>query len=304
MTQIVKVRFKEGGKEYDFHSAGFAPQKGQWVMVETSRGEECGLVTQEPAAVEEDKLPKNVKPVLRIADDADLRRMRQNREEEKRAFAVAEEKIAKHGLEMKLVEVECAFDRSKILFYFTADGRVDFRDLVKDLAGVFRTRIELRQIGVRDEAKMLGGLGICGQVLCCTRFLKDFQPVSIKMAKAQGLSLNPAKISGCCGRLMCCLAYEQNSYDYLLSITPTLGSTVRTAEGMGTVTEVQLVAGKVKVRSHKEDGGVQLYPVDEVEVLRSGKDRDKASASPRREKGDKVSAKGDESVKIDQGIDS
>ena len=199
----------------------------------------------------------------------DIEKMQQNRRDEKKAFDICLEKIEKHKLDMKLIDVEYTFDRSKALFYFTADGRVDFRELVKELAAIFRTRIELRQIGVRDESKMMGGIGVCGQPFCCSRFLSDFTPVSIKMAKEQGLSLNPTKISGSCGRLMCCLSYELNVYEYLNSITPGVGSYVRTDDGTGTVTEVSLLAGKLKVRlDRNKDGVPKEYAVDDISVIR------------------------------------
>ena len=237
MKKVISVRFKENGKSYYFDPAGADIKTGEYVIVETARGVECGEVVQGVREIADAAVPKALKPITRMADSVDIRRMRQNREDEKRAYRTCQDCIARHGLEMKLVEAEYTLDRSKIMFYFTADGRVDFRELVKDLAGIFHTRIELRQIGVRDESKMIGGLGICGQPFCCSRFLKDFQPVSIKMAKEQGLSLNPTKISGACGRLMCCLAYEENAYEYLNSIMPMVGSTVRTPDGLGTVLE-------------------------------------------------------------------
>ena len=226
MTKVISVRFKPSGKAYYFAPGSLEIRKGDYVVVETARGSECGEVVEGPRDIPDSSVVGQLKSVLRMADSMDLRQMKQNRADEEKAFRICEDRIARHGLDMKLVEVEYNLDRSKILFYFTADGRVDFRDLVKALAGVFHTRIELRQIGVRDESKMLGGIGICGQPFCCSRFLKDFQPVSIKMAKEQGLSLNPAKISGCCGRLMCCLSYEQKAYEYLNSITPQVGSVV------------------------------------------------------------------------------
>ena len=238
--------------------------------METARGVECGEVVQGVLELADAAVPKALKPITRMADSVDIRRMRQNREDEKRAYHTCQECIARHGLEMKLVEAEYTLDRSKIMFYFTADGRVDFRELVKDLAGIFHTRIELRQIGVRDESKMLGGLGVCGQPFCCSRFLKNFQPVSIKMAKEQGLSLNPAKISGACGRLMCCLAYEQKSYEYLNSITPQVGSVVRTPDGEGTVTEVNVISGNLKVRS-VESLAPKTYKRSECEYIRGGR---------------------------------
>ena len=211
MKKVISVRFKENGKSYYFDPGDAVIHTGEYVIVETARGVECGEVVQGVLELADAAVPKALKPITRMADSVDIRRMRQNREDEKRAYRTCQECIARHGLEMKLVEAEYTLDRSKIMFYFTADGRVDFRELVKDLAGIFHTRIELRQIGVRDESKMIGGLGICGQPFCCSRFLKDFQPVSIKMAKEQGLSLNPTKISGACGRLMCCLAYEESA---------------------------------------------------------------------------------------------
>ena len=225
MTEIIGVRFKSGGKQYYFDPAGLEVQPGQGVIVETSRGLEYGECAQGNTQVEEETVVQPLRPLVRIATEEDEKTVEKNQEKEAKAFQICQEKIAAHGLEMKLVEAEYTLDRSKIMFYFTADGRVDFRELVKDLAGIFHTRIELRQIGVRDESKMIGGLGICGQPFCCSRFLKDFQPVSIKMAKEQGLSLNPTKISGACGRLMCCLAYEENAYEYLNSIMPMVGST-------------------------------------------------------------------------------
>ena len=246
MKKVISVRFKENGKSYYFDPAGADIKTGEYVIVETARGVECGEVVQGVREIADAAVPKALKPITRMADSVDIRRMRQNREDEKRAYRTCQECIARHGLEMKLVEAEYTLDRSKIMFYFTADGRVDFRELVKDLAGIFHTRIELRQIGVRDESKMIGGLGICGQPFCCSRFLKDFQPVSIKMAKEQGLSLNPTKISGACGRLMCCLAYEESAYEYLNSIMPMVGSTVRTPDGLGTVLEVNPVSGYLR----------------------------------------------------------
>ena len=239
--------------------------------METARGTECGEVAKGPHDVPDSSIVKPLKTVTRMADAVDVRRMQQNRADEKRAFSVCEERIAKHKLDMKLVDVEYTLDRNKILFYFTADGRIDFRDLVKDLAGVFRTRIELRQIGVRDESKMLGGLGICGQPFCCSRFLRDFQPVSIKMAKEQGLSLNPAKISGSCGRLMCCLAYEQPAYEYLNRITPGVGSIVKTPEGVGAVVETNVISGTLRVRMDPPATGFKTFHKDECQYLRGGK---------------------------------
>ena len=271
MKKVISVRFKENGKSYYFDPAGADIKTGEYVIVETARGIECGEVVQGVREIADAAVPKALKPITRMADSVDIRRMRQNREDEKRAYRTCEECIARHGLEMKLVEAEYTLDRSKIMFYFTADGRVDFRELVKDLAGIFRRRIELRQIGVRDESKMLGGIGICGQPFCCSRFLKDFQPVSIKMAKEQGLSLNPAKISGCCGRLMCCLSYEQKAYEYLNSITPQVGSVVSTPDGLGVVMEANPVGGTLKVRSEVESLPPRYYKRSECTYVRGGK---------------------------------
>ena len=271
MTKVIGVRFKANGKSYYFSPGDLELQQGDHVIVETARGTECGEVAKGPHDVPDSSIVKPLKTVTRMADAVDVRRMQQNRADEKRAFSVCEERIAKHKLDMKLVDVEYTLDRNKILFYFTADGRIDFRDLVKDLAGVFRTRIELRQIGVRDESKMLGGLGICGQPFCCSCFLRDFQPVSIKMAKEQGLSLNPAKISGSCGRLMCCLAYEQPAYEYLNRITPGVGSIVKTPEGVGAVVETNVISGTLRVRMDPPATGFKTFHKDECQYLRGGK---------------------------------
>lgn len=271
MKKVISVRFKENGKSYYFDPAGADIKTGEYVIVETARGIECGEVVQGVKEIADSAVSKALKPITRMADSVDVRRMRQNREDEKRAYHTCQECIARHGLEMKLVEAEYTLDRSKIMFYFTADGRVDFRELVKDLAGIFHTRIELRQIGVRDESKMIGGLGICGQPFCCSRFLKDFQPVSIKMAKEQGLSLNPTKISGSCGRLMCCLSYEQKAYEYLNGITPMPGSIVRTPDGDGMVVEANPVSGMLKVRFQNEALAPKYYKRSECTYLRGGK---------------------------------
>lgn len=274
MTEIIGVRFKDAGKVYYFDPDGLKLSESDYVVVETARGTECGSVALANKLIEDGEIVTPLKKVVRKADENDIKIMRENREKEKKAFDICVEKIEKHGLDMKLVDVEYTFDSSKILFYFTADGRVDFRELVKDLAGVFRTRIELRQIGVRDEAKMLGGLGICGRPFCCSTFLGDFQPVSIKMAKEQGMSLNPVKISGTCGRLMCCLKYEQDVYEDLLSVTPKVGALVKTPDGKGTVTEVNLLTGFLKVQSEKDpQSAPKLYKRDEVKVLRDSQIR-------------------------------
>ena len=267
MTEVIGVKFKEEGRVYYFDPKGEKFPQGEQVIVETARGLECGIVASSNHNVEDKDVVKPLKKVVRLATDADRARAAENRKKEKNAFKICEEKILSRGLEMKLVDVEYSFDNSKILFYFTADGRVDFRELVKDLAAAFRTRIELRQIGVRDEAKLLGGLGICGQPFCCSRFLDDFQPVSIKMAKEQGLSLNPSKISGTCGRLMCCLKYEQEAYEYLNKLTPRVGSLVRTEDGDGIVTDANPITGMLHVKLG-ENGIPYAYHRDTVKVLK------------------------------------
>ena len=276
MKKVISVRFKASGKAYYFDPTGFDVKEGDYVVVETARGTECGEVVAGLRDVPDSQVSRELKPIQRMADSVDVRRMEKNRADEKAAFELCNERIAAHKLEMKLVEAEYNLDRSKILFYFTADGRVDFRELVKDLAGALHTRIELRQIGVRDESKMKGGLGICGQPFCCSRFLKDFQPVSIKMAKEQGLSLNPAKISGACGRLMCCLSYEHKAYEYLNSITPMNGSVVRTPDGEGVVIEANPVSGMLKVRFASEALAPKYYKRSECVYLRGGKRAPKA----------------------------
>jgi len=259
MTNVIGVRFKDGGKVYYFDPCDTEVVLDQYVIVETARGIECGQVSSPNHEVEDSEIIKPLKKMLRIATDKDIEQAKENRRKEEKAFDICQQKILDRQMEMKLVDVEYAFDGSKILFYFTADGRVDFRELVKDLAGVFRTRIELRQIGVRDEAKMLGGLGLCGREFCCSSFLSDFQPVSIRMAKDQGLPLNPTKISGACGRLMCCLKYEQEAYEDLIRTTLRQNSTVTTPDGRGTVIDVSLLTGYLKIRLEGENGEVRVY---------------------------------------------
>lgn len=272
MIQVIGVRFKKVGKVYYFDPGENSYREGDGVIVETSRGVELGRVALENKSVPEDKVILPLRPVIRAATEEDYACEKKNEERAKDAFKVCEKAISDHGLEMKLVDAEYTFDCSKVLFYFTAEGRVDFRELVKDLASIFRTRIELRQIGVRDEAKMLGGLGICGRPFCCSSFLGEFQPVSIKMAKEQGLSLNPTKISGTCGRLMCCLKYEQNAYENLIRITPKVGAYVSTSEGKGTVTEISLLTGLVKVRLDKaSDGAPMIFEREAVRVIRDAR---------------------------------
>ena len=252
MAQVISVRFKDVGKNYHFDPQGVNYKCGDKVIVETARGVECGKVTIENKEIDDSQITAPLKPVLRLANEKDLKTLEENKEKEKAAFDICCEKITAHKLKMRLVDVEYTFDRNKILFYFTADGRVDFRELVKDLASVFRTRIELRQIGVRDESKKVGGLGICGRPFCCNTFLGDFQPVTIKMAKEQSLSLSPVKISGTCGRLMCCLKYEQEAYEHLLRVTPKHGAIVETDEGKGTVVDTNLLTGMLKVSLEKK----------------------------------------------------
>ena len=270
MAEIIGVRFKSVGKIYYFAPGKEKVENGQKVIVETARGVECGTVVVSNREVPDSELSAPLKPVIRIATEKDLETVEENKKKEEEAFKICEEKIAKHKLDMKLVDVECTFDNNKLLFYFTAENRVDFRELVKDLASVFRTRIELRQIGVRDEAKMLGGLGICGRPFCCNGFLGEFQPVSIKMAKEQGLSLNPTKISGTCSRLMCCLKYEQESYEDLIKTTPKVNAYVSTPNGNGVVEEVNLITGKLKVKPENSDGASFIIHKSEVSIIRDG----------------------------------
>lgn len=274
MAEIVGIRFKEVGKIYYFDPDGIQFAKGEAVIVETARGVECGTVAVTNRDVSEEEIVSPLKPVIRKATEEDLAIVAENREKEKKAFAICEKKISNHGLDMKLVDVEYTFDNSKILFYFTADGRVDFRELVKDLAGTFRARIELRQIGVRDEAKMLGCFGVCGRPCCCKSFLGEFQPVSIKMAKEQGMSLNPVKISGTCGRLMCCLKYEQDTYEHLLRHTPKVGAIVETREGKGTVIDNNLITGMLTVRlDRRPDAAPMIVERHEVKLIKDAQIR-------------------------------
>lgn len=274
MTEVIGIRFKSVGKVYYFDPSHIKFSIGDRAIVETARGIECGEVVMASREVEDDSIVKPLKSVIRSATAEDVAKVEDNLRKEKEAFRICLKKIAEHELDMKLIDVEYTFDNNKVLFYFTADGRVDFRDLVKDLASIFRTRIELRQIGVRDEAKMLGGLGICGKPFCCSTFLGDFQPVSIKMAKEQSLSLNPAKISGTCGRLMCCLKYEQEAYEDLLRHTPKIGAYVSTQDGNGTVEDVNLLIGMLKVRLEASpDVPPKQYHKDDVKVIRDAEIR-------------------------------
>lgn len=280
MAEIVGVRFQGAGKVYYFDPDGKPFSKGDPVIVETARGIECGEVAMDNREVPDDQIVKPLKIIIRAATPDDLKVVEENHAREKEAYRICVQKIAAHKLEMKLVDVEYTFDRSKILFYFTADGRVDFRELVKDLAGVFRTRIELRQIGVRDESKLLGGLGICGRPFCCSTFLGDFQSVSIKMAKEQGISLNPVKISGTCGRLMCCLKYEQNAYEHLLRVTPRNGTAVDTKEGRGVVVDSNLLTGMLKIRLNKKPDAAPIsVHRREVRIVKDTQPRAKEEAA-------------------------
>ena len=271
MTEVISVKFKDAGRSYYFDPAGKSFIKSQNVIVETANGLAFGSVSEANHNVDDSQVVSPLKKVIRLATEEDLKRIEDNNKKQDEAFAICEKKIAEHKLEMKLTQVEYSFDGSKITFFFTADGRIDFRELVKDLAAHFHTRIELRQIGVRDEARMLGGIGICGQPYCCKQFLNDFQPVSIKMAKEQGLSLNPTKISGSCGRLMCCLKYEQDSYEHLISITPGIGATVKTENGIGIVSDVNLITGNLIVRPKEEDGIPFKTHRSKVKILSRGK---------------------------------
>ena len=266
MVNVIGVRFQNAGKLYFFDPGPYWPTPGDFVIVETARGIEFGEVVTPVREISDEQLSAPLKQVVRIATAQDVQHAQDNKRSEKEAYAICQKKIGEHKLDMKLVSVEYTFDNSKILFYFTANGRVDFRSLVKDLAAVFKTRIELRQIGVRDEAKMLGGLGPCGRPVCCGSFLGDFQPVSIKMAKEQNLSLNPTKISGQCGRLMCCLKYEQDYYEATLKKLPKVGKDIMTPDGAGVVTEINPIREKVKVRIHTADDTFDLreYAMDDV----------------------------------------
>lgn len=273
LVEIIGVRFKDVGKVYYFAPGGVTFEQGEKAIVETARGIECGDIVLTNRKVPENTIVLPLKSIIRKATPADEKQLAEKRRQEKEIMQVFSEKIAQHKLDMKPIDVDCTFDGSKILFYFTSDGRVDFRELVKDLAAVYRTRIELRQIGVRDEAKMLGGLGICGRPFCCSSFLGEFQPVSIKMAKEQSLSLNPTKISGTCGRLMCCLKYEQNCYEEFLRTTPKVGAYVETAEGRGRVCENNLLTGILKVQLDKNpDAPITVNKAD-VKLLKDGQVR-------------------------------
>lgn len=272
MVKVIGVRFRTAGKIYYFDPLNFQVKRGDHVIVETARGVEYGTVVGSPREVEDDKVVQPLKPVLRVATERDDEQEAGNKAKEKEAFKICQEKIRKHGLEMKLIDAEYTFDNNKVLFYFTADGRIDFRELVKDLAAIFKTRIELRQIGVRDETKILGGIGICGRPLCCHTYLSEFAPVSIKMAKEQNLSLNPTKISGVCGRLMCCLKNEQETYEYLNKQLPNIGDQVMTPEGIkGEVQSVNVLRQLVKViMDVNDEKEIREYKVEELKFRSRG----------------------------------
>lgn len=274
MTKVVGVRFSDTGKMYYFDPKGFDIKNGQEIIVETANGLEFGKASTGVKLVEDDEVVSPLKPVIRIATDEDRKKVEENKRKEKEAFEICNQKIQKHNLEMNLTNAEYSFDCSKVIFYFTADGRIDFRELVKDLASTLHTRIELRQIGVRDESKMLGGLGICGRPFCCSTFLDGFHSVTIKMAKDQVLSLAPGKISGTCGRLMCCLKYEQNSYEYLHKITPKVGTVVDCRHGRGTVVDSAILTGKLKIQlDNTPDGLPVIVNREEVRIVRDNKQK-------------------------------
>ena len=275
MIKVVGIRFKPAGKIYFFAPEGIEFEEGDYAVVDTARGTECGYVAQKNHEVMPCQVIEPLRKVIRKANEEDIKRLETNRRREEEAYKICAQKISEHNLDMNLVDVECAFDGSNLLFYFTADGRVDFRELVKDLAGVFRTRIELRQIGVRDEAKMIGGIGICGRTLCCHGYLGAFDTVSIKMAKEQGLSLNPRKISGSCGRLMCCLKYEQEAYEDLTKSMPKVGALVEIPGGIkGTVEKIALLRRIVTVRIEGNNtSDLKDFSADDIKILRNGKAR-------------------------------
>ena len=279
-VEVVDIQFRPGQKIYYFDPAGLSLQPGDHVIMDTARGEEYGIICGGNHQIPATDVVSPLRSVIRVATEQDEKILAENRAKERKAHEVCLQKIAEHGLDMQLVSAECAFDGSKILFFFTADERVDFRELVKNLASIFHTRIELRQIGVRDKAKMVGGLGICGRPFCCVSFLDDFQPVSIKMAKTQNLSLNPTKISGTCGRLMCCLKYEQDAYEDLLRNTPKEESYVDTPDGRGVITEVSLLRQRVKVRMDEDPDTTGQFRVDEIAVWRNGKPKKNDEPAP------------------------
>ena len=307
MTDVVGVKFKEVGKMYYFAPGEYEVKNGDNVIVETARGLEFGTICRERTSVDESELVAPLKSIIRIATDEDRQKHEQNLAKKDEALRICQEKIEAHGLEMKLIDVEYTFDNSKVVFYFTADGRVDFRELVKDLASVFRMRIELRQIGVRDEAKMIGGVGSCGRGLCCNTWLRDFEPVSIKMAKVQNLSLNPTKISGICGRLMCCLKYENDIYNELKKGMPNVGERVKTPDGLGVVTDVNILENLVRTRlvleeaseenDNEEKLSTEFYSYGKDEIRRLGKKNTKNGGKNRERKEDEYVGLDPEQIK-------
>ena len=275
MKEIVGIKFKKPGKIYFFDPGHLKLKLRDKVIVDTANGEELAEISIANKLVEDDKVVEPLRKIIRYANKKDFARLRENKEKEKEAFNICLEKIAKHKLPMKLINVEYKFDRSKLLFYFTADGRIDFRELVKDLAAIFKTRIELRQIGVRDEVKRIGGNGVCGRELCCCTFLNNFEAVSIKMAKEQNMSLNPSKISGVCGRLMCCLKYEQDAYEEKLAKLPKIGSIVETEDGEGVVDSIEILKENVRVKFNDEDGDgyfYKKYKADDIKIIKSNEE--------------------------------
>ena len=284
MKEIIGVRFRESSKIYYFGANGKKAALGDKVIVETARGIECADVAMVNRMVKDEEIVQPLKNIIRIATKEDMLKQEENIKKEERAFKICAKKIENHGLEMKLTRVEYSFDNSKIIFFFTADGRVDFRELVKDLASEFKSRIELRQIGVRDEAKMLGGVGICGQKFCCSRFLDEFQPVSIKMAKEQNLSPNPLKISGSCGRLMCCLKYEHDTYESLRAELPKVGETVKTVQGVGVVSDVNVLTGELKVKIENDDPEAAPIKVNFTELVKPNQDNSRKKYRGKKEK--------------------
>ena len=293
MIKVIGIRFRNNGKVYYFDPKDLPLRNGGQVIVETARGMECGSVVLSPREVAEERVPQPLRPVIRLATEEDLEHERENREKEKEAYRICQQKIRERGLDMKLIKTEFTFDNKKVLFYFTADGRVDFRELVKDLASVFKTRIELRQIGVRDETKLLGGIGICGRPLCCSTFLSDFSSVSIKMAKEQNLSLNPTKISGTCGRLMCCLKNEEETYEYLNKRLPGVGDIVSIAdrEAPGEVQTVNVLRQTVRVLIDEgDDKEIEEFPADQLEVVMTRRKKNKERAKEREKEREKAKA--------------
>ena len=293
MTRVIGIRFRNNGKVYYFDPKDFPLRNGGHVIVETARGLECGSVVLSPREVADERVIQPLRPVIRMATEEDLERERENREKEKEAYRICQQKIKERGLDMKLIKAEFTFDNKKVLFYFTADGRVDFRELVKDLASVFKTRIELRQIGVRDETKLLGGIGICGRPLCCSTFLSDFSSVSIKMAKEQNLSLNPTKISGTCGRLMCCLKNEQETYEYLNKRLPGVGDIVaiEDREETGEVQTVNVLRQTARVLIEEgDDKEIEEFPADQLEVVMTRRKKNKERAREREKEREKAKA--------------